>query len=63
MSTPAIVGASRVTRGKITVSGIAYLFNYCVIFRVGYLCTFYKHDRRLEAHDIDYVVRLFARND
>jgi len=63
MATPAIVGDSRVTRGKITVSGTAYLLNYCVIFIVGYVCTFYKRDRRLETHDTDYVVHLFARNE
>jgi hypothetical protein len=63
MATPAIVDGSRVTRGNIIVSGTAYLLNYCVIFRVGYLCTFYKRGRRLETHDLDYVVYLFTRND
>jgi len=50
MATPAIVGGSRATRGKITVSVTAYLLNYCVNFRVGYVCTFYKSDRRLKTH-------------
>lgn len=63
MATPAIVGGSRVTRGKITVGRTAYLLNYCVISRLGYVCTFYKRDHRLETHDIDYVVHLFTRND
>jgi hypothetical protein len=56
-------GGSRAARGKITVSGTANHLNYCVIFRVGYICTFYKCDRRVETHDIYYVVHLFARND
>jgi hypothetical protein len=63
MATSALVGGSQVTRGKITVNGRAYLLNYCVVFGVGYVRIFYKRDRRLETHDIDYVVHLFASND
>jgi hypothetical protein len=63
MATPAFVSGSQATRGKIKVSGTANLLNYCAVFKMGYVCTFYKCDLRLETHDIEHVVHLFTRND